>query len=164
MPRARYHVLTEQVQLRIGAGTPFDCEVKGFGFSWNNGRFLSALVESYFPGSLKDWAIVYGNAVENLDKCERALAAAAAVGVPEVLAAQHLASPECDELSLVTYLSGFQKQVREALEGLGGGEKRRERGERGGEGGGGMICVEKYGDGDVKTTTHHAHCQMIGRA
>ena len=64
-----------------------------------------------------DWATEFSDKLENEEKCRRAVEAATALGVPEVLSPQYLASPQCDELSLVTYLSGFHKQARIILEG-----------------------------------------------
>ncbi len=55
--------------------------------------------------------VVYGDRLERLDKVRRALDAATRMGVPPVLVAEHVLSEECDELSLITYLSGFHKLV-----------------------------------------------------
>ncbi len=83
---------------------------------------MAALVESFWPDTQNgigssswlicaDWAVAYQDKLENLDKCARCLKTATEHNVPAVLSAQYLASPECDELSLVTYLSGFHKAV-----------------------------------------------------
>ena len=44
-----------------------EANIKNFTTDWNNGRALSALVETCIPGSISDWNILdENNAVENI--------------------------------------------------------------------------------------------------
>lgn len=110
-PTAPKHQLLEWVQSQIGPSTPYKCDVTGLGKAWSDGRFLSALVDSVRPGTHVDWTITYTAWGEHVGKCSRAIdTASTLLGVPPVLLPAHLAGAHCDELSLVTYISGFHKQ------------------------------------------------------
>ncbi len=71
---------------------------------------------SYISLLVIDWQVVYGDRLETLDKVRRALDAASAMGVPPVLTAEYIISGECDELSFMTYLTGFHKAITGPLQ------------------------------------------------
>ena len=83
-----------------------DQGVKNFHTSWNDGLSLSALVDYCKPGLIPDYATLNpNNRLKNIshamDLAEKEL------GVPKVLSAEDIAVDKPDELSMMTYISGF---------------------------------------------------------
>ena len=83
-----------------------ESNVKNFTTDWRDGRNLSALVDYCKPGLIPDHASLDpNNALEN---CTRAMdIAEKELGVPSVMHPEDLAVEKPEELSVMTYVSGF---------------------------------------------------------
>ncbi|KJH40811.1 hypothetical protein DICVIV_13224 [Dictyocaulus viviparus] len=74
--------------------------------NWNDGRALSALLEYCHPGLCPEWKDL--DSKQGLKNCERAIELASRyLGIPSIISATNLNSPNLDELSCITYLSYF---------------------------------------------------------
>ncbi|ELU07549.1 hypothetical protein CAPTEDRAFT_94500 [Capitella teleta] len=83
-------------------------KIKNFSSDWNDGMALHALIEYCKPGTCPNWKQLNRN--DRLSNCRRALELAKQnFGIPLVLSAENLSSPDLDELSGMTYLSYFMK-------------------------------------------------------
>ena len=85
------------------------CKVTNFSESWNNGLALSALVDYCKPGLIPNHASLNpSNGLENIknamDIAEKEL------GVPQVMHPEDMAVEKPDDLSVMTYVSGFSRQ------------------------------------------------------
>ena len=85
------------------------CKVTNFSQSWNNGLALSALVDYCKPGLIPNHASLDpNNGLENItnamDIAEKEL------GVPQVMHPEDMAVEKPDELSVMTYVSGYSHQ------------------------------------------------------
>ena len=81
-------------------------EVSNFTTDWNDGRNLSALVDSCQPGLIPNHASLNpDNALENITKAMDI--AEKELNVPQVMHPEDLAMEKPDELSVMTYISGF---------------------------------------------------------
>ncbi|CAJ0583813.1 unnamed protein product, partial [Mesorhabditis spiculigera] len=84
-------------------------KITNFRSNWNNGVALSALLEYCQPGLCPEWSRLDPEQEE--ENCERALGLAERyLGIPSIISAAHLCSPDLDELSCITYLSYFVKK------------------------------------------------------
>ena len=89
----------------VNAALP-DHDVSNFTTSWNDGLKLSALVDSCQPGLIPDHASLNpDNALENITKAMDI--AEKELNVPQVMHPEDLAVEKPDELSVMTYISGF---------------------------------------------------------
>ncbi len=81
--------------------------ITNFTKDWSTGVNLAALLESVSPGIFPDWnQLDPHNAIANLEK---AMTAAEQLGAQRVLSPKHFASPDVDEINIVTYISRIQK-------------------------------------------------------
>ena len=85
------------------------CKVTNFSESWNNGLALSALVDYCKPGLIPNHVSLNpSNGLENIknamDIAEKEL------GVPQVMHPEDMAVEKPDDLSVMTYVSGFSRQ------------------------------------------------------
>lgn len=83
-----------------------DKDVSNFTTDWNNGLCLSSLVDYCKPGLIPDHASLdpnngLANITKAMDLAEKEL------GVPQVMSPEDLAVEKPDELSVMTYVSGF---------------------------------------------------------
>ncbi|XP_059081072.1 uncharacterized protein LOC131878933 [Tigriopus californicus] len=86
-----------------------DCNIKNFTNDWNNGIYLSALLDYCQPGLIPHWRKLNPN--NGPENCKRAMELAQrSFNIPSVLEPEYLASPHLDELSGMTYLSYFMKE------------------------------------------------------
>lgn len=91
-----------------------EANVKNFTTDWNDGRALSALVETCIPGSVPDWNILdQNNSVENITTAMQI--AEEDLSIPALLAPDDMANPDVDELSIMTYVSCFNPQLKQNL-------------------------------------------------
>lgn len=91
-----------------------EANIKNFTTDWNNGRALSALVDTCIPGSISDWNILdTNNAVESITTAMQI--AEEDLSIPALLAPDDMANPEVDELSIMTYVSCFNPQLVQNL-------------------------------------------------
>ncbi|XP_063687121.1 filamin-B-like isoform X2 [Bolinopsis microptera] len=109
----KYHIQAEDAKRAmldwIQAVIP-ESNIKNFTTDWNNGRALSALVETCLPGSIPDWNLLdENNAVENITSAMQT--AEEELSIPALLAPDDMANPEVDELSIMTYVSCFNTQL-----------------------------------------------------
>lgn len=89
----------------INASIP-SIEVHNFTTDWNDGLRLSVLVDYCKPGLIPDHALLDGN--YGLSNLQKAMAVAEEeLGVPQLMSPEDLAAERPDELSVMTYLSGF---------------------------------------------------------
>ena len=80
--------------------------IKNFTSNWNDGRNLSALVDYCRPGLIANHASL--DPYYRLENVTKAMNIAAKVlGVPQILSPEDLAVNSPDELSVMTYISGF---------------------------------------------------------
>ncbi|KAK2719655.1 hypothetical protein QYM36_005214 [Artemia franciscana] len=87
-----------------------ECSIHNFTSDWNSGIALSALLDYCKPGLFPDWREL--DPRESVQNCERAMRLAQKVfNIPMVLEPEYLASPYLDELSGMTYLSYFMKEL-----------------------------------------------------
>ena len=88
--------------------------IKNFTTDWNSGMALCALIEHIKPGSCPQYSTL--SAQNGLTNCELGLRLAEEqFGIPSILEAAVLSSPDVDELSVMTYISYFCKPVAEKL-------------------------------------------------
>ena len=74
--------------------------------NWNSGIPLCALVEALEPGTCPQYISL--NRYEGVENCRLGLdLAERKFGIPQVISATHMADPDVDELSMMTYLSYF---------------------------------------------------------
>ena len=85
------------------------CKVVNFSESWNNGLALSALVDYCKPGLIPNHASLNpNNGLENIKNAMNI--AEMELGVPQVMHPEDMAVEKPDELSVMTYVSGFSHQ------------------------------------------------------
>ena len=85
---------------------PPSLPVTGFSSDWNDGKHLSALVDSMKPGLIPDYASqVPSDALRNTQNAMDV--AEGEFGIPKVIKPEHLCVEKPDELSVMTYLSYF---------------------------------------------------------
>lgn len=83
-----------------------DLPVTNFTNDWNDGRAVGALVDSVAPGLCPDWpdwipADALNNATEAMNLADNHL------GVPQLITPDEMVNPNCDEQSMMTYLSQY---------------------------------------------------------
>uniref|UniRef100_A0A0P4W1N3 Calponin-homology (CH) domain-containing protein n=3 Tax=Scylla TaxID=6760 RepID=A0A0P4W1N3_SCYOL len=83
-----------------------DLPVTNFTSDWNDGRAVGALVDSVAPGLCPDWpdwipADALNNATEAMNLADNYL------GVPQLITPDEMVNPNCDEQSMMTYLSQY---------------------------------------------------------
>lgn len=83
-----------------------DLPVTNFTNDWNDGRAVGALVDSVAPGLCPDWpdwipADALNNATEAMNLADNWL------GVPQLITPDEMVNPNCDEQSMMTYLSQY---------------------------------------------------------
>uniref|UniRef100_A0A0N5C3M2 Calponin-homology (CH) domain-containing protein n=1 Tax=Strongyloides papillosus TaxID=174720 RepID=A0A0N5C3M2_STREA len=83
-----------------------EIKLTNFRTNWNSGKALAALIDYCQPGLFENWReLDPKNSYEN---CKKALEIAEKyLHVPALLNAEHMSSPELDELSTITYISFF---------------------------------------------------------
>ncbi|CEF63050.1 Jitterbug [Strongyloides ratti] len=83
-----------------------EIKLTNFRTNWNTGKALAALINYCQPGLFEDWRNLDPN--NSYENCKKGLELAEKyLNVPSVLNAEHMSSPELDELSTITYLSFF---------------------------------------------------------
>uniref|UniRef100_A0AAF5HXR8 Apple domain-containing protein n=1 Tax=Strongyloides stercoralis TaxID=6248 RepID=A0AAF5HXR8_STRER len=83
-----------------------EIKLTNFRTNWNSGKALAALINFCQPGLFEEWRNLNPNT--SYENCKKALEIAEKyLNVPAVLNAEHMSSPELDELSTITYLSFF---------------------------------------------------------
>ncbi|XP_071950890.1 filamin-C-like [Antedon mediterranea] len=93
----------------MNAVLPEGCNVKNFTTDWNDGIKLSALLDFCTPGLMSNWKLLDPN--KKTKNCKEALEAAYKhCGIPRLLSAEDMSSPDLDSLSCLTYLSYFVKK------------------------------------------------------
>ena len=90
----------------LRAAMPEDCEVKNVTSSWNDGKNLSALVNTMKPGLCPNYASLspsdaLPNTKKAMDQAEKEF------DIPQIIHPEHLCIDEPDKLSCMTYLSYF---------------------------------------------------------
>ncbi|CAJ0934049.1 unnamed protein product, partial [Mesorhabditis belari] len=86
-----------------------ELKITNFRTNWNNGVALSALLEYCQPGLCPEWKRI--DPEDGRENCARGIRLAERyLGIPPILSAEHLSSPDLDELSCITYLSYFVKK------------------------------------------------------
>lgn len=83
-----------------------DLPITNFTNDWNDGRAVGALVDSVAPGMCPDWpdwipADALNNATEAMNLADNWL------GVPQLITPDEMVNPNCDEQSMMTYLSQY---------------------------------------------------------
>ncbi|XP_068218759.1 filamin-A isoform X2 [Palaemon carinicauda] len=83
-----------------------DLPVTNFTNDWNDGRAVGALADAVAPGLCPDWpdwvpADSLKNATEAMTLADNWL------GVPQLITPEEMVNPNCDELSMMTYLSQY---------------------------------------------------------
>ena len=90
----------------INACPPLEDGISNFTSNWNNGLNLSALVNCCKPGLIPDHASLNPN--DRMKNVSHAMdLAEIELGVPKVLSPEYLTVGKPDELSVMTYISGF---------------------------------------------------------
>ncbi|XP_066973713.1 filamin-A isoform X14 [Macrobrachium rosenbergii] len=83
-----------------------DLPITNFTNDWNDGRAVGALADAVAPGLCPDWpdwvpADALKNATEAMTLADNWL------GVPQLITPEEMVNPNCDELSMMTYLSQY---------------------------------------------------------
>eukprot|EP00054_Salpingoeca_dolichothecata_P012832 m.71245 g.71245 ORF g.71245 m.71245 type:complete len:325 (-) comp20148_c0_seq1:52-1026(-) len=89
----------------IGSSVTDDLKIKNFTTDWNDGRVICRLCNSVEPGIIPDESLTD----DPLHNCQVGIhTAETKLGVPAVLDPEDMADPSIDELSIITYVSGFR--------------------------------------------------------
>jgi len=90
------------IQGKVDGAVP----INNFTTDWNDGRAIGALVDAVAPGLCPDWA--EGKPENATDNAKKAMDAADEwLGVPQLVTPEEMTNPNCDELSMMTYLSQY---------------------------------------------------------
>ena len=90
----------------LQAAMPEDQLAKNLTSDWNNGRRLSALVDTMKPGTIPDFrSLNPDNALENTQHAMDI--AESEFDIPKIIDPEHMCVEKPDELSVMTYLSYF---------------------------------------------------------